>query len=61
MNVLVELFRSSLYLIFNRFYQTKNNDSYCFTAEVSSVPHAINISEALLKQYKVLADLPATN
>lgn len=51
-------FISDVQRIFNRCYQRNNNDSCCFTAEVSSVQHAINISEALLEQYKVLMRLP---
>lgn len=44
--------------IFNRLYETNTNDKRSFVANVTSVKHAINISEALLEQYKILMRLP---
>jgi hypothetical protein len=44
--------------IFNRFHTTNNVKDRTFVSTVTSVEHAINISEALLEQYKLLMHLP---
>lgn len=44
--------------IFNKFHTTNDVKERAFVSTVTSVEHAINISEALLEQYKLLMRLP---
>jgi len=55
---LAEDFVSDVHQIFKRFHDDDGGDKRIFVASVVAVEHAINISEALLEQYKILMRVP---